>query len=325
MRTTRRTLLAGLGLLPLSLRAQTDTGSWPVKPIRILVGFPPGQASDIIARAYAEELGKRLGQPVIVENRPGAGATIAAEAAARSPADGYTIYYGSSGPLAIAPNMYAKLNFDPIKDFEPVAMAGIVPFVMVVPTSSPFKSLEDVLVAGRGPNGAMINYGSAGQGSTSHLVMEMLKAEAGLKFNHVAYKGSVPALNDLIGGSTQVALDTISAVLPLLKSARLRALGVSTAKRLPEFPGVPAIAESVPGYEAVAWGMWAVPTATPGAIIERLANEFAQINQAPVVQQRLAAAGISLSERPRVQLKPFMQSELERWGRAVKVSGATLN
>lgn len=325
MKNTRRTLIAGLGLLPLSLRAQTDTGSWPSRPIRIFVGFPPGQASDIIARAYADELAKRLGQPVIVENRPGAGATIAAEAAARSPADGYTIYYGSSGPLAIAPNMYAKLNFDPIRDFEPVAMAGIVPFVLVVPTDSVFKNLEELLAAGRGPNGAAINYGSAGQGSTSHLVMEMLKADAGLKFNHVAYKGSVPALNDLIGGSTQVSLDTVSAVLPLIKSKRLRALGVSTAKRLPEFPDVPAIAELVPGYDAVAWGMWAVPTGTPVPIIERLVNEFAQINQTSSVQQRLAAAGISLAERPRAQLKPFMQAELERWGRAVKVSGATLN
>jgi len=323
MKSTRRTIVAGLGLFPLALRAQPE--AWPSKPLRVMVGFPPGQASDIIARAYAEELGKRLGQPVTVENRPGAGATIAAEAAARSPADGYTIYYGSSGPLAIAPRMYTKLNFDPIKDFEPVAMAGIVPFVLVVPVDSPFRTMADVLAAGRGAEGVRINYGSAGQGSTSHLVMEMLKAEAGLKFTHVAYKGSVPALNDLIGGSTQVSLDTVSSVLPHLRSGRLRALGVSTAARLPDFPDVPAIAESVPGYEAVAWGMWAVPTGTPLPIVERLAKEFVDITQSPVVQQRLAAAGISVAERPREQLKPFMEAELDRWGKAVKASGATIN
>jgi tripartite-type tricarboxylate transporter receptor subunit TctC len=323
MRRIRRTILAGLGLLPMALHAQTD--SWPSRPLRVLVGFPPGQASDIIARAYADELSKRLGQPVTVENRPGAGATIAAEAAARAPADGYTVYYGSSGPLAIAPRMYSKLGFDPIKDFEPVAMAGIVPFMLVVPTDSPFKTVADVIAAGRAPDGVKINYGSAGQGSTSHLVMEMLKVEAGLRFTHVAYKGSVAALNDLIGGSTQVSLDTVSSVLPHLKSGRLRALGVSTAKRLPEFPDVPAIAESVPGYEAVAWGMWAVPTGTPLTIVERLARAFAEATQTPVVQQRLAAAGISVAERPRGQLKPFMEAELERWGRAVKASGATIN
>ena len=324
MNRVRRMLVAGLSAMPLSSRAQSDA-AFPSRPMRVLVGFPPGQASDIIARAYAEELSRRLGQPVVVENRPGAGATIAAEAAARSPADGYTIFYGSSGPLAIAPGIYPKLNFDPVKDFEPIAMAGIVPFVLVVNANSPMRTLADAITAGRGPNAASISYASGGNGSTSHLVMEMLRSGANLGYTHVPYKGSIPAINDLIGGAVQITMETLSTTMPHIRSGRLRALAVSTAKRLPELPDVPAIAEVVPGYEAVAWGLFLAPAGTPTAIVDRLAAEFDQVNRMPAIKERLAQNGITLVDRPRAELKPWVASEVDRWGKAIKASGAKLN
>jgi tripartite-type tricarboxylate transporter receptor subunit TctC len=324
MNRVRRMLVAGLSAMPLSSRAQSDA-AFPSRPLRVLVGFPPGQASDIIARAYAEELSRRLGQPVVVENRPGAGATIAAEAAARSPADGYTIFYGSSGPLAIAPGIYPKLNFDPVKDFEPIAMAGIVPFVLVVNANSPMRTLADAITAGRGPNAASISYASGGNGSTSHLVMEMLRSGANLGYTHVPYKGSIPAINDLIGGAVQITMETLSTTMPHIRSGRLRALAVSTAKRLPELPDVPAIAEVVPGYEAVAWGLFLAPAGTPNAIVDRLAVEFDQVNRMPAIKERLAQNGITLVDRPRAELKPWVASEVDRWGKAIKASGAKLN
>ncbi len=324
MNRVRRMLVAGLSAMPLSSRAQSDA-AFPSRPLRVLVGFPPGQASDIIARAYAEELSRRLGQPVVVENRPGAGATIAAEAAARSPADGYTIFYGSSGPLAIAPGIYPKLNFDPVKDFEPIAMAGIVPFVLVVNANSPMRTLADAITAGRGPNAASISYASGGNGSTSHLVMEMLRSGANLGYTHVPYKGSIPAINDLIGGAVQITMETLSTTMPHIRSGRLRALAVSTAKRLPELPDVPAIAEVVPGYEAVAWGLFLAPAGTPNAIVDRLAVEFDQVSRMPAIKERLAQNGITLVDRPRAELKPWVASEVDRWGKAIKASGAKLN
>ena len=326
MRSSRRAVVAALATWPLAVSAQpVATPGWPARPLRVLVGFPPGQASDIIARAYAEELGKSLGQPVIVENRPGAGATIAAEMAARAPADGYTLLYSSSGPLAIAPHMYAKLNYDSIRDFEPLYQGGIVPYILVVNSSSPYKTLQELVAQGRGANGAAINYGSGGNGTTSHLAMEMLKAEGGLKFTHVPYKGSVPALNDLAAGAVQVVLETVSATLPYVKNGKARILGISMTRRHPELPDVAPIAEVVPGYESAAWGMFITPTGTPAPIVNRLAAELERITQTPAMRERLTALGVITLERPRGQLKPFMQSELERWGKAVKASGATMS
>lgn len=326
MESSRRGVLAALAAWPLGLAAQTSpTPGWPSRPLRILVGFPPGQASDIIARAYADDLGRSLGQPVIVENRPGAGATIAAEAGARAPADGYTLLYSSSGPLAIAPHMYAKVNYDAVKDFEPLYQGGIVPYILVVNSASPLRSMQELVTQGRGPNGAAINYGSGGNGTTSHLAMEMLKAEGGLKFTHVPYKGSVPALNDLSAGAVQVVLETVSATLPYVKNGKARILGISMLRRHPELPDVPPIADVVPGYESAAWGMFLAPTGTPAPIVNRLSAEIERITQTSAMRERLTALGVITIERPRTQLKPFMQAEFERWGKAVKASGATMS
>lgn len=324
----RRIICAALGV-GLALGATSFAGAqdaqWPSRPLRIVVGFPPGQSSDIIARVYADELARSLGQAVIVDNKPGAGATLAAEFAARSPADGYTIYYGSSGPLAIAPNLYTKLKYHPLRDFEPVGTGGLVPMVLVVSANSPYKTIGDLLSAGRGDNGASINYGSAGSGGTSHLAMELFKTASGTKFTHVPYKGSVQSLTDLVGNYIQVALDTTGATLPHLRSGNVRALAVGTSFRLPDMPNVPTIAESVPGFEATAWGMYLVPKGTPDLIVKRLSAEFQRLNGLPAIKDKLATQGIVVSNRPASELKPFMERELATWGKAVKESGATVD
>lgn len=328
MTFTRRTALTALGgglILGASPFAGAQEAQWPSRPLRMLVGYPPGQSSDIIARLYAHELSLSLGQSVVVENKPGAGAMLAAEQAARSPADGYTIYYGSSGPLAIAPNLYKNIKYDPLKDFEPVGSGGIVPMVLVVNADSPYKTLADLLAAGRGPKGDAINYGSAGSGGTSHLAMELFKMASGVKFTHVPYKGSVKALTDLAGNSVQVALDTTGATLPLLRSGMLRALAVGTATRLPEMPNVPTIAETLPGFEASAWGMYLVPNGTPEPVVRKLAAEFDRLNNLPAIKEKLATQGIIVSDLPPSKLKPFMQQQLAIWGNAVKVSGAKID
>jgi tripartite-type tricarboxylate transporter receptor subunit TctC len=305
--------------------ATAQEAPWPSKPLRLLVGFPPGQASDILARVYADELTKTLGQSVVVENKPGAGATLAAELAARAPADGYTLYYGSSGPLAIAPHLYSKIRYDPLRDFEPVGTAGIVPMVLLVNANSPYKTIGELLAAGRGPEGSRINYGSAGSGGTSHLAMELFKTASGVKFTHVPYKGSVQSMTDLAGNSIQVALDTTGASLPFVRSGNLRVLAVGTSFRLPDMPNVPTIAESVPGFEATAWGMYLVPKGTPEPIVKRLVAEFDRLNALPMIKEKLALLGVLVSTRPYSDLKPFMERELVTWGKAVKVSGAKVD
>ena len=319
------TLLAVGLVLSTALFSQAQEAPWPSKPIRIVVGFPPGQSSDIIARLYAVELSKSLGQPVTIDNKPGAGATLAAEFAARAPADGYTIYFGSSGPLAIAPNLYTKLKYQPLSDFEPVGTGGVVPMLLLVSANSPYKTIGDVIAAGRNDNGASINYGSAGSGGTSHLAMEMFKTASGAKYTHVPYKGSVQSLTDLVGNSIQVALDTTSAAMPLIRSGNLRALAVGTSFRLPDMPNVPTIAESLPGFEATAWGMFLVPKGTPELIVKRLNAEFESYNARPIIKEKLAIQGVVIANRRASELKQFMERELITWGKAVKESGATID
>ena len=311
--------------LSTALFVHAQQAPWPSKPLRIVVRFPPGQSSDIIARLYAFELSKSLGQPVTIENKPGAGATLAAEFAALSPADGYTIYYGSSGPLAIAPNLYTKLKYQPLRDFDPVGTGGIVPMLLMVSANSPYKTIGEVIAAGRTENGSSINYGSAGSGGTSHLAMELFKTASGTKYTHVPYKGSVQSLTDLVGNNIQVALDTTGAAMPFIRSGNLRALAVGTSFRLPDMPNVPTIAESLPGFEAIAWGMFLVPKGTPELIVKRLNTEFENLNAMPIIKEKLAIQNIVVSNRRTSELKQFMERELVTWGKAVKESGATVD
>ena len=314
---------AGLALGAASLALAQD--AWPSRVMRMVVGTTPGQASDILARVYADELAKSLGQAMIVDNKPGAGGTIAAEFAARSPADGYTIYFGSSGPLVIAPHLYSKIRYHPVSDFEPVGDLGVTPMVLVVGANSPYKTIGDLIAAGRGEKGSSINYGSTPSGNTQHLAMELFKAATGTKFTQVPYKGSVESITGLLGNFVEVSIDTTTATLAYLRSGKLNALAVSTRSRLPDIvPNVPAIAETVPGFEAVAWSLYLVPKGTPDPIVKRLGVEFQRLNALSAMKDRLTAMGVVASNRPAAELKPFIERELAVWGKAVKLSGAVI-
>jgi tripartite-type tricarboxylate transporter receptor subunit TctC len=308
------------GALP---RAVAQGTEWPSRPLRIVVGFSSGVASDMISRVYAAELSKVLAQPVTVENRPGAGGTLAAEHVARAPADGYTIYYGSTGPLAIAPHLYKTLGFDPLRDFEAVATAGLVPMVLVTGASSPFTTIGELVRAGKAENGATINYGSIGNGGLAHLSMELFKTATGTKFTHVPYKGSAQLLTDLAGGSVQVAFDTGTAVRPFVRSGRVRVLGVGTTARLPDMPEAPTLAEAVPGFSSTAWGMYLVPRATPEPVVARLRDEFERLHAVPVIRDKMLELGVARFDHPPAALRKFLEQELEVWGKAVGLSGAT--
>lgn len=288
MDKTRRLLTAVIGAAPFGLLAQgTD---WPSRPVTIIVGFPPGQTSDVVARTFAEELSKSFGQSFVVENKPGAGSTTAAAMVARAKADGYTLLLGASGNLAVAPNLYPSLAYDSLRDFDHVAMTGIAPLVLLVRSDSKFKSIKDLVEASRATSD--INYGSGGNGVVNHLAMELLKKTTGAKLTHVAYKGSAPSLQDLLGGQIQTMFETIPPTLPHIRSGRLRALAVSSSARIPLLQDVPTVAEIYPDFgAAVAWTAISVPKGTPQPIVSRLSAQLFETMHKPAIKEKLESLG----------------------------------
>lgn len=313
----RRTFLSSALLtLTQGAGAQSSTTPWPNKPVKILVGFPPGQGSDIVARIYAAELQKLFGQAFIVENKPGAGATIAAAEVARASADGYTIALTSSGPLTVAPHLYSNLPFDAMKDLEPIALVGLSPLVLVVRSDFPANTLADLIKLASQKD---LTCGSGGNGVTNHLALEMLKVRSGSPLRHVPYKGSAPALADLIGGVIDVLFDTSSTTLPHLRSGRLRALAVTSATRYSELPQVPAVAEVFPGFEAVTWAMFVAPRGTPLELRELLAAQLVKIMRQAEIKLKLMQNGVEATPETSPQLaKAYALAEFEKWGRIIK-------
>jgi tripartite-type tricarboxylate transporter receptor subunit TctC len=292
------------------------TTPWPTKPVKILVGFPPGQGSDIVARIYAAELQKLLGQAFIVENKPGAGATIAAAEVARAAADGYTLALTSSGPLTVAPHLYSNLTFDAMKDLEPIALVGLSPLVLVVRSDFPANTLAELVKLA---NQRDLTCGSGGNGVTNHLALEMLKVRSGAPLRHVPYKGSAPALADLIGGVIEVLFDTTSTTLPHLRSGRLRALAITSTTRYSELPQVPTVAEMFPGFEAVTWAMFVAPRGTPLDLRELLAAHLVKIMRQADIKLKLQQNGVEATPETSPQLaKAYAVAEFEKWGRIIK-------
>ncbi|MDB5819401.1 MAG: putative Bug-like extracytoplasmic solute binding receptor, family [Rhizobacter sp.] len=325
MKLYRRHFL-GYAAVALPALATAQAGSaWPTHELRIVVGFTAGQSSDISARIVAEELGTVLGQAVIVDNRPGAGATLAHELVAKAAPDGYTLLLGVPGALTMAPSLYPKLRYDPLRDFEPVGMVGTTPYVMVVAPSSPIMTLAELIAAGKGPDGEAMNFGSSGNGSSTHLLMERFKLETGTHFRHIPYKGSVPALTDLMGGRLQVMIDSLTATAPYVKSGKLRALGISTATPIADLPGVPTISSVVPGYEVVAAGLLMVPSATPRPIVDRLVKAVEQAQANPKMAEKLLAQGIFARNDPPDVIKRNLKTETALWAKVVQASGARLD
>lgn len=296
--------------------------AYPNKPIRLIVPYAAGGATDLMARSIAQKLGIGLGVQVIVDNRSGAGGNIAAEIAAKAPPDGYTLFFGATGQLAINPVLYAKLTFDPMKDFAPIGLVGQLPLFLTVPATSPVNSVAE-LVAEVRAKPLKFNYGSSGIGGTTHLAMEMLKAHTGMSITHVPYKGTAAAVNDMLGGSLQVMFDAWATTGPHVRSGKLRFLAVSSAARSSFEPKVPTVAESgYPGFDLGVWYALLAPAGTPPDVIARLSAETAKVTAQPELKQIFATMGMESMTSSADQLATFMRSEAVKWAKVVRDSGA---
>ena len=298
--------------------------SWPTKPVRMVIAFPPGGPTDIVSRIIAAELGRLLGQQVVVENRPGAGGNLGAEQVARAPADGYTIFYNTSA-ITIAPALYSKLNYDTQKDFAAVGLAATVPLVLVINPQVPAKDLKEFVAWAKTQQG-QINYGSSGSGTITHLAAAQLAKDAGFAATHVPYKGSAPGMLDLASGQVQFMVDTINSTLPMIRDGRLRALAVATSKRSSVLSELPTIAESlIPGFEMSAWQGIVVPAGTPAAIISKLNSELQKVLANPEVRKKLLATGTEILGGTPEQYSQYLQSELRRFSRLAREAGARVD
>lgn len=292
------------------------------KTTRILVGFPPGQATDIVARMIAERLTGALGHPVIVENKPGQGGSVVLAQLARSPADGSVITLSALAAYLVNPHLYKSIQYDTLKDFDPIGMVADLPLALVVHPSVPAKSLRELVDYAKA-NPDKLTHSSSGSGTLSHLLMEDFKQRAGAKIVHVPYQGSPRAMVDLVGGTVQVGLDTVTVTAPQVKAGKLRLIAAGTQKRLPAFPDTPTIAESgFPGFEAVAWVALAAPAGTPREIRDRINAETVKAIRSPDFAERMAAVGAVPRPSTPDELGAFLRAESPRWREIVTKSGA---
>ncbi len=299
--------------------------TYPSKPIRFIVPFAPGGSTDLVARFLAPRLTEALGQPVVVDNRGGAGGVIGADLAAKAPADGYTIVLGSPGPLTINPNLQSKLPYDTLRDFAPISLATISPFTLVIHPSVPVKSVKELVALAKAKPG-QLNYGSAGNGSVGHFSSEQFKALAGVDIVHVPYKGAGPAVADLVGGRLQLMFENLPTILPHVRAGRLKMLAVGTKTRSALVPEYPTIAEAgVPGYESsTAFGVLA-PAKTPAAVVGRLNREIVKALQTPDMKEKLSELGLEPAGGTPQQYAAHLKEELAKYGRLVKAAGIKLD
>ncbi|WP_457278866.1 Bug family tripartite tricarboxylate transporter substrate binding protein [Polaromonas sp. P5_D5] len=297
---------------------------WPSKPITFIVPFPAGGTTDILGRLIGQKLGPVLGTTIVIDNKGGAGGSVGSEVASRAPADGYTMLGGTVSSHAINVSLYPKLGYDPIKSFSPVALIGTNPVVLVVGANSPYKTLQDVLAAAKAKP-KTISSASAGSGTSQHLSLELLGFKSGTQFIHVPYKGSGPAIQDVIGGQVDMMFDTTVVAGPHIQSGKVRALAVTSAKRLESMPNVPTVAESVPGFEVASWQAIFVPTGTPKPIIDRLHDEIMKITAQPEMQERLKGLGMQPSSMTIEQVSAFQKAEVEKWAQVIKAANVKLD
>ena len=291
---------------------------YPTRPIRFVIPFPPGGGNDILGRAFAERLGERLGQQWVVDNRGGASTVIAAEIVARAPADGYTLLLGTNTTLSVIPSLRDRLPYDPLKDYDMISLMSSSPYLLVVHPGFQAKSVKELIALAKAKPGEL-NYASPGHGTSNHLSFELLMSMAGIKLTHVPYKGTGPALTELLGGQVPVMLASTASVRPLVLSGKLRALGISTAKRSAAMPEVAPIAESgVPGYNNASWVGLISPRGTPPAIIKRLNSEIAAVIQGGDLRDRLASQGFVPDASTPQQFAAHVRDELARFRKLVK-------
>lgn len=304
------------------LTAAAAAQNYPVKPIRFIAPFPPGGSTDFLARLVALKMSDSLGQQVVVENRGGAGGTIGVEAAARSAPDGYTIVMGHIGTFGVNPTLYPKLPYDAIRDFAPITLLAMVPNGMVVHPALPARTVKEFLALARAKPKQLL-YGSGGNGSAAHLAAAYFEYLAKIQLTHVPYKGTGPALIDLVAGQTSMMITGMPAVMPHVRSNRLRLIAVGTAKRLTQFPDLPTIGESgVPGYDATQWYGVLAPAGTPRAIVMKLNAEMSKALALPDVREKLAADGTLPVGNTPEEFGAHIKAEIARWAPVVKASGA---
>jgi tripartite-type tricarboxylate transporter receptor subunit TctC len=299
--------------------------TYPTKPVRWIIPFPPGGGTDVISRTLAQKLTELWGQQVIADNRPGSGGAIGLAAAAKLPADGYNLVLGQLANVAIAPALYPKLPYDAAKDFTAVTLALTSPLILVVHPSVPAKNVKELIALARAKPDS-ITFGSPGNGTTGHLATEIIKSAGKVKMVHIPYKGAVPAFTGLLGGEIAVYMSSIQPALPMLKAGRVRALGVTSAKRIPTLPDVPTIAESgLPGYEVTNWYGVMAPAGLPKDVLGKLHADLVKVLKQPDVQQRFAAEGGDATPNTPEQFAAFIRNEIVKWGKAVRESGAKVD
>ena len=318
---TFRTGLLCLFTAAIALAAAPATAQpYPAKPIRVVVPFPAGGNADIFARAFAQKLGEAWKQIPIVDNRAGAAGIIGTQFVAKAPADGYTLLFGTTGTHTTNPAVYAKLPYDPVRDFAPVSNFADSPFLLVVHPSIPARTLQQLVTLAKSRPG-QLDYASFGTGSSAHLAGEMLRTMAGINVIHVAYKGGPPAVNDLVGGHVSLMFNSLPAVLPLVKADRLRALAVASAKRSPALPELPTFAESgLPGFEAGSWYGLLAPSGTPREAITKLHAETVQMLALPDIRQKLAAEGAEAIGNSPEEFAAQIRRDIERWEKVARAA-----
>ncbi|HWQ38833.1 MAG TPA: tripartite tricarboxylate transporter substrate binding protein [Burkholderiales bacterium] len=314
----RRWTVALLALLA----ANAAPAAYPEKPIRLIVPFTPAGATDLLARLTGEQLGARLGQSVVIENKPGAGANLGAELVSRAAPDGYTLLMGPASVYAISATLYPRLNYDPVRDLAPVSLIANVPHVLVVNRDLPASSLTELIALARKRRGEL-NIASQGSGTVSHLEAELLKSMAGIDLLHVPYRGSAPAILDLIGGRVQLMFDSIASALPHIRAGKLRAIAVASKTRSALLPDVPTVEQAgLKGYSAHSWLGIFVPARTPRPVIERLQRELELALGDPAVRGRLVAAGFEPRASTPEQFADLLREEIDKWRPIVRMSGA---
>lgn len=317
---TCRALVAGIAVAFSAAGAAQD---YPAKPIRLIVGFPPGGSNDIIARYIAPKASEALGQQVVVENRPGANATIATEFVARAPADGYTLTLASASPLAISPHTYSKIGYDTPRDFAGITTVAMTPELVAVHPSVPARSLKELIALAKAQPGKL-NFASAGNGGLPHLAIELFKSAAQVNVQHVPYKGASPAAVDVIGGHIEGMIMDLPAIYTHVKQGKMRGLALAAEKRTPLMPDIPTAGEQgLPALIAVNWFAIMAPAKTPRAVQEKLHATFTRVANAPEMKERFTAIGIESMTSPTPEaFAKFLQNELVRWGKVAKASGA---
>ena len=314
-----------LALLYACAAGAQSAGTYPVRPVRFVVPFPPGGGGDIVARAVGERLAERLGQQVVIDNRGGASTIIGAELGARAPNDGYTVMLAPNTTMAVLPSLRRDLPYDPVKDFQPITLLTTSPYLLVIHPALPAANVKELIALAKAKPGR-IDYATPGRGTSNHLAAEMFRVMSGADFTHVPFKGTAQAYTSVMGGHVSMMFSSTASVLPHVRAGRLRALGISTAKRNPAVPDIPTIAEAgVPGYHAASWAGIVAPRGTPRAIVDRLNAELAAVLRENDLRQRLAAQGYDPEPSTPQAFADYIRSELDRYGKLVKAAGITMD